>query len=180
MANNDVFDNGKRFAYGLPDNETKKDENYFARYCMKIYDIESYWNTDLAKYFWEDFISFTVNDFKMIDCVTHRRLRKLLRGRDVYCEKRMGLNIADALFKTAQENPPWQKEDPKSSSYFHISPRSTIDNIDDNQHQEKIKWNRNVKEERGISKRNEKPDIDSTDVVVVAIFGLLFLLFVIS
>lgn len=59
------------------------------RLCDILYgslENESYQTGGLGNHFSNDFLLFTANDFKLIYSVTRRRLREVLRDRDVYCE----------------------------------------------------------------------------------------------
>lgn len=85
MTDNEVIDDAKRFAYGMPDNATDTDKKNFVSYCMHVYKSDIYKYNDLAEYS-ENIIYFTAKYLILVDIVTRRRLRDMLRERGVFCE----------------------------------------------------------------------------------------------
>lgn len=107
MKENNVFDSTECFRSGLPANATDDEKRRFVQYRIKVYKKEDDRNGDLAKYFAEDFGSFTSDDFKFANSIDRHGLQDFLRDRRVYCTKGLGMNIAVLLFLTAQKRPTW-------------------------------------------------------------------------
>lgn len=88
-----------------------KDKNDFIVHCLNVYAGEGYKNEDFLEYFFEDFDSFSVEDFEKEATVPRHQLRYYLRTNGVYVEKKVRGQISDALFKTLKESPPWPSDD---------------------------------------------------------------------
>lgn len=128
MVESGVIDNADRFAYGLPKNATDLYNTQLLAYCMGVYKSEDQKIEEFANYFSENFLTFLASDFKLVDSLIRRWLRDMLRERGVFCEKRVGINIADTLARVAQEKPPWHEQNNRHEGASSITGKEAVNN----------------------------------------------------
>jgi hypothetical protein len=92
----------------------KVDKNTFVQTTIISYDRENLKNDTLWEQFRENFVGWTEDDFKSeILNIRLRRLRNVLRKRDVWVLKDSQMTIAKSLIRTLEEEhlTPWIEEE---------------------------------------------------------------------
>lgn len=73
-------------------------------------------NEDLSDYFADDCLSYTTDEFKLLDGEVRPKLRDLPRSRGVYVRKGRNIYIANALYEVVQDEIPWPDVEPQEST----------------------------------------------------------------
>lgn len=101
------------FSQGLPDQADIDTKRKFAKFCYENYVSQQWKGSSLSEFFADDFIQFSIEDFRSLDANIRRNLRDHLRRSGVYVPKGRNVQIANALHAVVENELSWPIDDPE-------------------------------------------------------------------